>query len=163
MSVLSLGLNLTLQGTEHQVQCGKGAPVTHTYSWSFCKYLMHLFFLICSFIFLHVYKIFLILLFDINCFCCFDLLYLFFTAWSLIWSENSYNAGGGEDNSSLFGRAKWWPGCWCPIFYQPSASVSWPCYDVQLDRILLTISSTELTFGWKSIFYWRCYCFSKPK
>ena len=51
LSVLSLGLNLTLQGTEYQVQCGKGAPVTHTYSWSFCKYLMHLFFLICSLIF----------------------------------------------------------------------------------------------------------------
>lgn len=51
VGLLSAGLNFTLQGTQHQVQCGKGVPVPHSNCWSLGKYLMHFCFLICVFSF----------------------------------------------------------------------------------------------------------------
>jgi hypothetical protein len=59
VGLMSAGLNFTLQGTQHKVQCGKGAPIPHPYCRSLGKYLMRFCFLICifSFFFTCFYRI----------------------------------------------------------------------------------------------------------
>jgi hypothetical protein len=113
---LNAGLDYTMQGVKHQVQCGEGAAIPHSNSWSVCKSFLFSQYFTSFFPFLSVHRFMQVLVM-----LSMGVLSLFKPHWAV----NYVPPGCREDNPSLFGWAQWGPRCRCPFFRKPSSSDHW--------------------------------------